>query len=54
MARRLSAPAALDVLRSTARAAGRTVDDLASDVLAGRVDPAGLEQPNGRPPASHD
>jgi len=54
MARRLSAPAALDVLRATARAAGRTVDDLASDVLAGRVDPAGLEQPNGGPPASHD
>jgi hypothetical protein len=54
MARRLTTPAALDVLRSTARAVDRTVDDLAGDVIAGRVDPAGLGQPNGRPPASAD
>ncbi|WP_232807228.1 GAF domain-containing protein [Geodermatophilus chilensis] len=52
LARELSAPAALDVLRSAAGAAGRTVDDLAGDVLAGRLDPADLGRPNGHLPAS--
>jgi hypothetical protein len=54
MARELSAPAALDLLRAAARAGGRTVDDLAGDVLAGRVDPAGLGQRDAHPPATLD
>ncbi len=54
MAQEVSAPAALDALRSAARAAVRTVDDLAGELLDGRVDAAGLGQPNGRPPVSRD
>ncbi|MGR6967734.1 GAF domain-containing protein [Geodermatophilus sp. URMC 61] len=52
MAQHLSAPAALDVLRCAARAADRTVDDLAGDVVAGRIDPAGLGQPDGSSPTA--
>ena len=54
MAREVSAPAALDVLRSAARAAGRTVDDLAGDVVAGRVGPDELPQPDGHTPTTHE
>jgi hypothetical protein len=54
MARQLSAPAALDLLRSAARATGHTVDDLAGAVLAGRVDPAGLGQPGEHTPTAAD
>jgi hypothetical protein len=54
LARQVSGPAALDLLRSAARTAGCTVDDLAGDVLAGRVDPAHLAQPDGRPPVPTD
>ena len=54
MAQEVSAPAALDVLRAAARAAGRTVDDLAGDVVAGRVDPDELPQPDGHMPTTHD
>lgn len=50
MARHVATPAALDVLRATARAAGRTVDDVAGDVIAGRLDPADLRRPDGLPP----
>ena len=50
MARGLTAPVALDELRSAARAAGRTVDDVAEDVVAGRIDPADLRPPDGLPP----
>ena len=50
MARGLTAPAALDELRSAARAAGRTVDDVAEDVVAGRVGPDNLRPPDGLPP----
>jgi hypothetical protein len=49
MARSVAAPAALDELRAAARAAGRTVDDLAGDVVAGRLDPAVLRRPDGLP-----
>lgn len=49
LARQLSTPAALDLLRRAARAADRTVDDVAADVLAGRLDPAGLGRPGGPP-----
>jgi hypothetical protein len=45
-----TAPAALEVLRCAARAAGRTVDDVAADVVAGRLHPADLQPPEGRPP----
>ena len=48
-ARDVTASEALDVLRVVARAVGRTVDDLAGDVVAGRVDPACL-RPDGLPP----
>ncbi len=54
MAQQVSAPAALDVLRSVARSTGHTVDDLAGDVLAGRVDPAALGQPNGHTRTTSD
>ena len=54
MARQLSAPAALDLLRSTARATGHTVDDLAGDVVAGRVDPEQFPQPDEHAPTTHD
>ena len=46
--------AALDLLRSAARATGRTVDDLAEDVLAGRLDPAGLRPAGDDPPDPGD
>jgi hypothetical protein len=36
---------ALDLLRSTAYAAGRTVDDVAEDLLAGRLSPSDLRAP---------
>jgi hypothetical protein len=42
LARDVDAPQALDLLRAAAWSAGRTVDDLAADVLADRVDLAGL------------
>ena len=54
LARQLSAPAALDLLRSMARATGHTVDDLAGDVVAGRVDPDELPQPDQHTPTTHD
>jgi hypothetical protein len=54
VARQLSAPAALDLLRSTARATGHTVDDLAGDVVAGRVDPEQFPQPDEHAPTTHD
>jgi hypothetical protein len=50
MTRHLTTPAALDVLRAAAQAVGRTVDDLAGDVVAGRLDPAALRHPDGLPP----
>jgi hypothetical protein len=50
MARHVAAPEALHALRAAARAAGRTVDDLAGDVVAGRLDPADLRRPGGLPP----
>jgi hypothetical protein len=46
----VAAPEALHALRAAARAAGRTVDDLAGDVVAGRLDPADLRRPGGLPP----
>ncbi|SNS30123.1 hypothetical protein SAMN06893096_103124 [Geodermatophilus pulveris] len=54
MARDASAPAAVELLRAAARATGRTVDDLAGDVVAGRVDPADLRPAGGLPPAPRD
>lgn len=54
LTRQLSESAALDVLRAAARASGRTVDDLAGDVVAGRVDPDELLQPDGHTPTTHD
>jgi hypothetical protein len=47
MARDVSAPAALELLRSAARAAARTVDDLAADVVTGELDPADLRPAAG-------
>jgi len=38
----VGAPTALDLLRSTAYGAGRTVDDVAEDLLAGRIRPADM------------
>ncbi|TFV53925.1 GAF domain-containing protein [Geodermatophilus sp. DF01-2] len=40
------APAALDLLRCAAWTADRTVDDLADDVIAGRLDPDALRPPD--------
>jgi hypothetical protein len=54
MARDAPAPAALDLLRSAAQATGRTVDDLAGDLLAGRLDPADLRPAGGHPPGPRD
>ena len=54
MARDAPAPAALDLLRSAAQATGRTVDDLAGDLLAGRLDPAGLRPAGSHPPDPRD
>ena len=51
MARDVTPPAALELLRSAARAAARTVDDLAGDVVAGRLDPADLRPARDLPPA---
>jgi hypothetical protein len=51
MAQDTSAPAALDVLRTAAARTGRTVDDLAGDVVAGRLDPTVLPAPDDLPPA---
>jgi hypothetical protein len=45
----VDAPAALDRLRATAWAAGSTVDDVAADVLTGRLDPAALRTPERAP-----
>ena len=42
-------PAALDLLRATAWAAGSTVDDVAADVLAGRLDATQLRSPERAP-----
>ncbi len=42
LVREVDAPQALALLRAAAWSAGRTVDDLAADVLADRVDLAGL------------
>jgi hypothetical protein len=39
----VSAPAALDLLRGAAYGAGRTVDDVAEDLLAGRLRPQDLD-----------
>lgn len=38
---------ALDVLRAAAYAAGRPVDDVAADVLSGRLEATALERPEG-------
>ena len=38
-------PEALEVLRAAARGAGSTVDDLAGEIVAGRLDPADLRVP---------
>ena len=54
MAQDTSAPAALDVLRAAAGRTGRTVDDLAGDVVAGRVDPDELPQPDQHTPTTQD
>ncbi|WP_448611777.1 ANTAR domain-containing protein [Geodermatophilus sp. URMC 60] len=54
LTRQLTEPAALDVLRAAARAGGRTVDDLAGDVVAGRVDPDDLPQPDEHTPTVHE
>ena len=51
MAHDTTAPAALDVLRAAAARTGRTVDDLAGDVVAGRLDPTVLPAPDDLPPA---
>ena len=40
----LTAPAALDLLRAYSYGIGRLVDDVAADVLAGRLDPARLRE----------
>jgi hypothetical protein len=45
----VDAPTALEQLRATAWAAGSTVDDVAADVLAGRLDPATLRAPERAP-----
>ncbi|MGY1822656.1 GAF domain-containing protein [Geodermatophilus sp. SYSU D00079] len=50
MALDVGSPVALDLLRATAWSAGRSVDDLAADVVAGRLDPASL-RPAPDPPA---
>lgn len=42
LVRQVTVPAALGLLRAAARAAGRSVDDLAADVSSGRVDPSAL------------
>ncbi len=52
LARDVPAPAALEVLRSAARTAARTVDDLAGDVVAGRLGPGDLRPAGDLPPAS--
>jgi hypothetical protein len=46
----VDAAAALELLRATAWAAGSTVDDVAADVLAGRLDPTTLRTPERIPP----
>jgi hypothetical protein len=53
MARQVAAPAALDALRAAARATGRTVDELAGDVVDGRLDPAVLP-PDDLPSAARN
>jgi hypothetical protein len=45
----VDAPTALDLLRATAWSAGSTVDDVAADVLTGRLDPAALRAPERAP-----
>ena len=40
---------ALELLRATARATGSTVDDVAADLLSGRLVPAGLLAPERAP-----
>jgi hypothetical protein len=50
MARHVATPAALELLRATARATGRTVDDLAGDIASGRLDPGALRHPDDLPP----
>jgi hypothetical protein len=40
----LSAPAALDLMRAYAYGSGRSVDDVAADLLAGQLDPARLRE----------
>lgn len=45
----IDAVTALDLLRATAWAAGSTVDDVAADVLAGRLDPAAMRAPERAP-----
>jgi hypothetical protein len=42
-------PMALDLLRATAWSAGTTVDDVAADLLAGRLDPATVRAPERTP-----
>jgi hypothetical protein len=42
-------PTALDLLRATAWSAGSTVDDVAADVLTGRLAPAALRAPERAP-----
>ncbi|MGY1624216.1 GAF domain-containing protein [Geodermatophilus sp. SYSU D00965] len=42
-------PAALDLLRAAAFSAGRAVDDLATDLVAGLLDPAELRPGGGTP-----
>ncbi|MGK5110953.1 MULTISPECIES: GAF domain-containing protein [unclassified Geodermatophilus] len=54
MARDVDAPTALDLLRAAAWSSDRSVDELAEDVVHGRVDPAHLradvDDPAERPP----
>jgi hypothetical protein len=45
----LDAAPALDLLRDTARAGGRTVDDVAADLLAGTLQPDALRAPERAP-----
>jgi hypothetical protein len=45
----VDATTALDLLRATAWSAGSTVDDVAADLLEGRLDPAALSAPERAP-----
>jgi hypothetical protein len=48
LALEVEAPVALDLMRSTARSAGRTVDDVAADLLTARLDAEALRHARRR------